>query len=51
MYDIYNPEGIYINRVEFEGIPVKFHGESVYCRNEKGSGFIELVVYKMIWKK
>ncbi len=50
IYDIYNPEGIYINRVEFEGVPVKFHGESVYCLNEKGSGYIELVVYKMIWK-
>ena len=50
IYDIYNPEGIYINRVEFEGVPVKFHGESVYCLNEKGSGYIELVVYKMTWK-
>ncbi len=50
VYDIYNPEGIYINRVEFEGVPVKFHGESVYCLNEKSSGYIELAIYKIIWK-
>jgi hypothetical protein len=50
VYDIYSPEGIYINRVEFEGVPVEFYGENVYCLNEKVSGYNELVVYKMIWK-
>ncbi len=50
IYDIYNSEGVYINRVEFEGLPVKFFGENVYCLDEKSSGYIELVVYKINWK-
>ena len=50
IFDIYSPEGIYINSVEFEGVPVEFYGENVYCRNEKASGYIELVVYKMVWE-
>jgi hypothetical protein len=50
IYDVYSPKGIYINRIEFEGVPVEFRGGHAYCRNEKASGYIELVVYRMTWE-
>jgi len=50
IFDIFNSEGVFINRAELEGIPQKFRGDSVYCLKEKSSGYMELVVYRMIWQ-
>jgi hypothetical protein len=49
LYDVFNPEGEFIGRTEFEGYQVKLRGDSVYCLKQKDSGYIELVVYKKIW--
>ena len=49
LYDIFNPEGEFMGRTEFEGYQVKLKGENVYCLKQKDSGYIELVVYKKIW--
>ena len=50
IYDIYNSEGIFISRAELEGFQVIFRGDNVYCLKEKDGGYIELVVYKMVWE-
>jgi len=50
IYDIFNSEGIFISRAELEGFKVKFKGDNIYCIKEKDGGYIEFVVYKMIWE-
>jgi len=52
MFDIYNPEGVFIERKSLNGslgwAIVK--QSRLYCLKEKESGYKELVVYKMNWK-
>ena len=64
MYDIFNPDGLFIGRIELEnhgsspfsitGIPVPLStvakNNRIYCLREKESGYKELVVYKMKWE-
>ena len=59
MWDIINPEGVFIGRVALD---IKWSGlylgsrytfvkkGRLYCHQEKESGFHELVVYRMTWK-
>jgi len=59
IFDIFNAEGIFVGRkslkVFFSFITEGFLWATVkqnllYCKNEKESGFKELVVYKMTWE-
>ena len=57
MYDIFNPEGIFIVRKSlkihfWEGVEIyaKARRNLLYCLQEKESGYRELVVYKMNWE-
>lgn len=65
MYDIFNADGVFIGRMSLGNIQVRyvgnerFHddpkkvlvrGDYLYSIQEKESGFIELVVYKMKWE-
>jgi hypothetical protein len=65
MYDIFNADGAFIGRMSLGNIQViyieneRYHdepkkvlvkGDLLYCIQEKDSGFIELVVYKMMWE-
>jgi hypothetical protein len=59
IFDIFNEDGLFLGRKSFK---VFFNlvreaflwatakENRLYCRNEKESGFRELVVYKMIWE-
>jgi hypothetical protein len=59
MYDVFNPDGLFITRISL-GNPSfymfwnnKFataRNKRLYCVKEKESGYMELVVYRMIWK-
>ena len=49
IYDIFNAEGEFIGKTEFEGYQVKLKGDNVYCLKQKDSGYIEFIVYKKIW--
>lgn len=59
--DIYNPDGVFIHQTSFGnyakwGKLVSGHlviiakNNKVYCRRRKESGYVELIVYKMIWE-
>jgi len=65
LYDIFNAAGVFIGRMSLGNIQVRyvgneiFHddpkkvlarGDFLYCIQEKESGYIELVVYRMNWK-
>lgn len=65
MYDIFNAEGVFIGRMSLGNIEISyvenemFHddpkkvlvkGDYLYCIQEKESGFIELVTYRMHWE-
>ena len=57
VYDIFNPDGIFIGKVnlnnykgKYSGLPVKVKNNRIYCLREKESGYKELVVYKMRWE-
>jgi hypothetical protein len=59
MYDIFNPEGIFIGRMSLanmenlcrpESFPLRIKKKYLYGLQEKESGYKELVVYRMIWK-
>jgi hypothetical protein len=65
MYDIFNAEGVFIGRMSLGNIQNRYvedeiyhddpkkvlvKGGYLYCIQEKESGFIELVVYKMKWE-
>ncbi len=65
IYDIFSAQGAFIGRMSLGNIQVRyienerFHdepkkvlvkGDLLYCIQEKDSGFIELVVYKMMWE-
>ncbi len=57
MYDIFNPEGIFIMRksmniytwgeIDLSAVVKKNH---LYCMQEKENGFKKLVIYKMNWR-
>jgi hypothetical protein len=49
VYDIFNTNGEFIGKTEFEGYQIKFKGDNVYCLKQKESGYKDLVVYRMIW--
>ncbi len=62
MYDIFNPQGVFICRTslgnyyvqgsfnrEYESLVIAKNGH-FYCLIEKESGYKELVVYRMTWK-
>jgi hypothetical protein len=49
MYDIFDTNGEFMGKTEFEGYQVKFKRDFVYCLKQKESGYKELVVYQMIW--
>jgi len=49
LYDIFDANGIFIGRTEFEGYQIKFKGDRVYCLKQKESGYKELAVCRMIW--
>jgi outer membrane protein assembly factor BamB len=62
MYDIFNPQGVFICRTslgnyyvqgsfkrEYESLVIA-REDRLYCLVEKESGFKELVVYRMTWK-
>jgi len=64
MYDIFSAEGVFIGRMSLRNIQVRYvgneryhdelkkvlvRGDYLYCVQEKKSGYIELVVYKMKW--
>ena len=66
MYDIFNAEGVFIGRMSLGNIQNRYvederyhddpkkvliKGDYLYCIQEKESGFIELVIYKMIWEQ
>lgn len=59
MYDIFNPEGIFIGRISLANMknlcrqgsfPVRIKKKYLYGLKEKENGYKELVVYRMIWK-
>lgn len=64
IYDIFNPEGIFIGRIELGNygslpssptkmpIPLNVAAKNnrLYCLKEKENGYKELVVYKMRWE-
>ena len=57
VYDIFNPDGIFIGKVnlnnyrgKYSGFPVKVKNNRIYCLREKESGYKELAVYKMKWE-
>ena len=65
MYDIFNADGVFIGRVSLGNIQVRYVGNEryhddpkkvlarggvLYCIQEKESGYIELVTYKMNWE-
>lgn len=50
VYDMFDANGEFAGRTEFEGDQVKFKGDRVYCLREKESGYKELVIYRMIWE-
>jgi hypothetical protein len=62
IYDVFNPEGIFICKISLDNlgkmgpnqIETPLHAKSrnghLYCLRTKGSGYIELVVYKMLWE-
>lgn len=59
LYDIFNPNGLFIGRVSLSNIisPIQWDIQYVvakdnrlYSLREKESGYKELVVYKMIWE-
>lgn len=65
MYDIFNVDGVFIGRMSLGNIQNRyfedeiFHddpkkvlikGDYLYCIQEKNSGYIKLVVYKMHWE-
>ena len=50
VYDMFNTEGVFIARTELDGSLVRGRAESLYCLREKGSGYKELVVFKMKWE-
>jgi hypothetical protein len=49
VYDIFNPEGIFIGRKSLMDQQVKANRDCLYCLREKESGYKELIVYKMRW--
>lgn len=64
MYDILSAEGVFIGRMSLGNIQVRYvgneryhdepkkvqvRGDYLYCIQEKESGYIELVVYRMKW--
>ena len=55
MFDIFNPEGIFIGRKSLKDFSATDHlkgkikNDYFYCIEEKESGFQKLVVYKMLW--
>ncbi|MCX6563528.1 MAG: 6-bladed beta-propeller [Candidatus Aminicenantes bacterium] len=59
MYDIFNPEGIFIGRLSLANMKnlfrhgsftIKMKKKSLYALQEKENGYKELVVYRMTWK-
>ena len=56
LYDIFNPEGIYIGRVRLgnyeKSAPLLATAKNsrLYCLRENESGYKELVVYKVMWE-
>lgn len=57
VYDIFNPDGIFIGKVnlnnyrgKYSGFPVKVKNNCIYYLREKESGYKELAVYKMRWE-
>jgi len=59
MYDIFNPDGIFIGRMSLniytygrgaKEVCAKAKKRRLYCLEEKESGYKELVVYKMRWE-
>ena len=59
MYDIFNPDGIFISRISLGNLVfesfwniqyVTARNNRLYCLRRKDSGFQQLVVYKMIWQ-
>ena len=56
MFDIFNPEGIFIGRKSLKDFSATDHlkgkikNDYFYCIEEKESGFQKLVVYKMLWR-
>jgi hypothetical protein len=60
MYDVFNPDGIFIGRMSLGNLVfeqgdrwniqyVTAKKNRLYCLRKKDSGYRELVVYKMIW--
>lgn len=60
MFDIFNPDGVLIERIALEVYVERFTGNfplyaaaknsNIYCLREKESGFKELTVFKMNWE-
>jgi hypothetical protein len=62
VYDIFNPDGIFIGKVnlnnyglsnyggKYRSLPLKVKNNRIYCLRQKESGYKELVVYKMRWE-
>ena len=64
MYDIFNPDGVFIGRIEFENygflasspiinplpLNVVARNNRLYCLREEESGYKKLVVYKKRWE-
>jgi hypothetical protein len=58
MYDIFNPDGLFIGKVGLANLVstiqwdiqyVVAKDDHLYCLREKDSGYKELVVYRMEW--
>jgi hypothetical protein len=59
MYDVFNPDGIFINRISLGNLVfesfwniqyVTAKKNLLYCLRRKDSGYRELIVYRMIWQ-
>jgi len=59
LYDVYNPEGIFVARFSLNNHVINSHWDiqymvvrnnRIYCLQQRESGYMSLVVYKMRWE-
>lgn len=56
IFDIFTSDGFFVGRTSIKArcqnseVTAKMKGDRLYSVNEKGSGFKELIVYKMEWE-
>ncbi len=50
VYDVFNPEGVFIDRIKLDSPGALVKKSRIYFFKEKESGYKEFVVYKMMWE-